>query len=288
MKIHGGGSIGSQSYSLSEARAQLLHTTTTSTVMLFFLQNSFLSLDCGALAEAMSSLPLHKRLDISLELLELATDPSPRHPEAGLLEVATDPSPRHSEADSSPRHSEADSSPRHSEADSSPRHPEADSSPRHPETDPSPRHPEADPSPRHSEAGSVDLAAACNSKSLRKTADKFFFQVPAAEASRTAAGTSSLHKSTDVSVNTSEKGTTLPDSRVCGVQDSDHVADRDKELDKLLTAETLPERTSRGYGEDLGAVTSHATPHSGEVSDSSPVADPNTAELDDMLDELLA
>ena len=282
MKIHGGGSIGSQSYSsygLSEARAQLLHTT--STVMLFFLQNSFLSLDCGALAEAMSSLPLHKRLDISLELLELATDPSPRHSEA-------DPSPRHSEADPSPRHSEADPSPRHSEADPSPRHSEADPSPRHSEADPSPRHSEADPSPRHSEAGSVDLAAACTSKSLRKTVDRFFFQVPAAEAPRTAAGTSSLHKSTDVSVNKSEKATTLPNSRVCGVQDSDHVADRDKELDKLLTAEILPERTSRGYGEDLGAVTSHATPHSGEVSDSSPVADPNTAELDDMLDELLA
>ena len=39
-------------------------------------QSSFLSLDCSALAEALSSLPLHKRLDISLELLELGTDTS--------------------------------------------------------------------------------------------------------------------------------------------------------------------------------------------------------------------
>ena len=39
-------------------------------------QSSFLSLDCNALAEALSSLPLHKRLDISLELLELGADTS--------------------------------------------------------------------------------------------------------------------------------------------------------------------------------------------------------------------
>jgi len=74
------------------------------------------------------------------------------------------------------------------------------------------------------------------------------------------------------------------------VQDITSVADGDKELDKLLAAKTQPERTSRGCGKDLGQVTSHTsntTPHPG-VSDSPLAADPNTAELDDMLDELLA
>ena len=40
------------------------------------LQRSFLSLDCAALAESLSSLPLHQRLDISLQLLELGEDGS--------------------------------------------------------------------------------------------------------------------------------------------------------------------------------------------------------------------
>lgn len=197
---------------------------------MFFPQNSFLSLDCSALAEAFSSLPLHKRLDISLELLELATDTS-----QGTKNLAPDG------------------------------------------------------------ADSVDLAAACSSKSLHKTVDQFVFQVPAPEAPRTSrggngGGSISLHNSTDLLAITSEQGATLPDSRMGAVQDITSVADGDKELDKLLAAETPPERTSRGCGEDLGQVTSHtsnATPHPG-VSDSPPAADPNTAELDDMLDELLA
>ena len=142
----------------------------------------------------------------------------------------------------------------------------------------------------------MDLAAACSSKSLHKTVDQFVFQVPAPEAPRTSrggsgGGSSSLtHNSTDILVNMSEQGATLLDSGMGAVQDITSVADGDQELDKLLAAEIQPERTSRGSGEDLGQVTSHTsnvTPHPG-VSDSPPAADPNIAELDDMLDELLA
>ena len=38
------------------------------------IEPSFLSLDCSTLADTLSSLPLHKKLDISLELLELAEE----------------------------------------------------------------------------------------------------------------------------------------------------------------------------------------------------------------------
>ena len=53
-----------------------VHQSTLYTISVTVPQSSFLSLDCNALAKALSSLPSHKRLDISLELLELGADTS--------------------------------------------------------------------------------------------------------------------------------------------------------------------------------------------------------------------
>ena len=181
------------------------------------LQSSFLSLDCNALAEALSPLPLHKRLDISLELLELGTDSS------------------------------------HSSTEN--------------------------------EVENLDLTGACSSKSSDKTVkqhhQQFTFQLTREP---------SLHKSGDILLGARE--------RARGATVVAQGTDRDEELDKLLKADTHSQRASSGTREVTSRVTTHDsqldTPTHSDTTSLVGTAgdllatDPNSAELDDILDELLA
>ena len=185
------------------------------------LQSSFLSLDCNALAEALSSLPLHKRLDISLELLELGTDSS------------------------------------HSSTENK------------------------------TEVESLDLTGACSSRSLDKTVkqhQQFTFQL--------------THESSDCSLHKSGDNLLGARERTLGPTVVAQGTDGDEELDKLLKADTHSQRTSSGTREvtsrvatddsQLGTHTHSDTTSLVGTSGDLLTTNPNSAELDNILDELLA
>ena len=177
------------------------------------LQSSFLSLDCNTLAEALSSLPLHKRLDISLELLELGTDSS------------------------------------HSSTENK------------------------------TEVKSLDLTGACSSRSSDKTVKQhqFTFQL--------------THESSDYNLLGARERTLGPTVVAQGT-------DGDEELDKLLKADAHSQRTSSGTREvtsrvatddsQLGTHTHSDTTSLVGTAGDLLTTNPNSAELDDILDELLA
>ena len=206
-----------QSVSTASSCIAAVHQSMFYTISVTVPQSSFLSLDCNALAEALSSLPLHKRLDISLELLELGADTSHCSTENRTLKT---------------------------------------------------------------EVENLDLAVACSSKSLDKTTkQQFSFQFTQELPD------SSLHKSRDVLLGTREHALGLSDATT---------TDGDEELDKLLTADTHPQRTSGGMREVTSVATDDSqlrTPtHSNTTSLVGTVGDQlaTDPELDDILDELLA